>query len=144
MSKAVLIDLDFGGARKVTGLPTPSATGDAAPKSYVDGLSVRGLSGFVSGKPAANEVVVGGIAPYALTLVQGNCVAKAVVAATASTTFLIKNNGTQIGTIIWSASGTTGAVTITTAGVTAGDNLTIHGPATPDATLADLSFLLRA
>lgn len=102
----------------------------------------KGLEFFCSGKPTANEVVGGGIAPYALTLVQANCTVKSLVAATASTTLIIKKNGTQIGTIVFAAAGTTATVTITTAAVAKGDNITIHGPATPDATLADITGLL--
>lgn len=42
MPRPLLTDLDFGGLAKVTGLPTPEAASDAAPKSYVDALDAFG------------------------------------------------------------------------------------------------------
>lgn len=104
---------------------------------------IRGISSFCSGKPAASEVVAGAEAPYALTFVVANCVAEASVAATASTTFIIKKNGVQVGTIIFAAAATLGAVSLTDTAVLLGDRITIEAPATADATLATLTFLLR-
>jgi len=43
MAKKLFTDLDFQSVSKVTNLPTPSASGDAASKSYVDSL-VEGLA----------------------------------------------------------------------------------------------------
>jgi hypothetical protein len=43
MAKKIFVDFDFQSVSKVTNLPTPSASGDAAPKSYVDSL-VEGLA----------------------------------------------------------------------------------------------------
>jgi hypothetical protein len=108
---------------------------------------VKGLSVFCSGKPAANEVIGGGIAPYDVTLTEGNCIAKAEAAATGSTVITIKKNGSSVGTITWSASGTTGVVDFTS-GTTlaltgATDRLTFHAPGTADATLADIMILMR-
>lgn len=42
-TKPILVDLDFGSVAKVTNLQAPVAAGDAATKSYVDGL-VEGLA----------------------------------------------------------------------------------------------------
>ena len=112
--------------------------------SGATGTPAYGLSSYCAGKPGASEAVGGGIAPYAFTLVEANCSSYALVAATGTTTFLIKKNGTQVGTIVYSASGTTGTVDITTAGVSLGDRLTVHAPVTPDATLADIMVLLKA
>lgn len=71
--------------------------------------------------------------------------ATADTAATASTVFSIKKNGTSIGTITFASSGTTG--TFATTGSTvetfaAGDVLSIVAPGSADATLADISFNL--
>lgn len=69
---------------------------------------------------------------------------RATTAATASTTFTIRKNGSSIGTLIWAASGTIPTVTFTTTtSFVAGDVLDVIGPATADATLAGvtLSFL---
>jgi hypothetical protein len=43
MAKKVFTDFDFQSVSKVVNLPTPSSSGDAAPKSYVDSL-VEGLA----------------------------------------------------------------------------------------------------
>ena len=43
MAKKIFTDFDFQSVSKVTNLPTPSASGDAASKSYVDSL-VEGLA----------------------------------------------------------------------------------------------------
>lgn len=105
--------------------------------------AVRGLSAFCSGKPAASEIVGAGIAPYALTLSAANSQATGNTAATGSTVFIIRRAGTQIGTITFSASATSGVVALTQTAITSGQNITITAPATPDATLSDISFLLR-
>lgn len=104
---------------------------------------IRGLSVFCSGKPAASEVIGGGVSPYTMTLSAANSLAKSLVAATASTTFTIRKNGTQVGTIVFSAAGTVGVFTITTPAVALADYVTVHAPATPDATLADISITLK-
>lgn len=69
--------------------------------------------------------------------------ADARVAATASTTVTLKKNGSSIGTLVWAASGTSGAFTFAAAvSFAAGDVLTLEGPATADVTLADISITL--
>jgi hypothetical protein len=87
-------------------------------------------------------------APYAFTAVQGNCSAKALVAATSSTTYTIKKgtvaSPTTIGTFVFAAGGTTATVTITAGSISAGDVIWIEAPGTADATLADITFLVRA
>ena len=102
------------------------------------------LSAFCSGKPAASEVVAGAIAIVGHTITQANCVAKATVAATASTVFTIAKDGTTVGTITFAAAGTTATISITSGVITAAQNITITAPATPDTTLANISFLVRA
>lgn len=108
------------------------------------GSGTKGFSTFCSGTPGDAEVIGGGLAPYDITLSQANSQAKALVAATASTTLSIKNDGVEIGTIVFAAAATVGTVTITTPAALAGDHLTIHAPATADATLADIAILLRS
>jgi len=75
---------------------------------------------------------------------QTACISSSGVPATGSTTFTIADNGSSIGTIIFSASGAVGAVTISGSPYTlaAGHVLTITGPASADATLANVSFTL--
>lgn len=103
----------------------------------------KGLSMFCSGKPVANEIVGSGIAPYAMTLSAANSKAQAVVAAAASTVFIIKKNNTNIGTVTFSAAGTIGVISISTTAVATNDLITIHAPATADGTLADITIQLR-
>lgn len=105
------------------------------------------LSTFFPGVPANSQLVLRWQAPRAITIPSGatNSQASAGTAATGSTTFTIKQNGSSVGTIVWSASGTTGAFTVSsTINIAAGDVITITGPATADATLADISITLAA
>lgn len=104
---------------------------------------IKALNSFCSGKPANNEVIGGGIAPYSMTIDSFSCKAHAVVAATASTVFTIKKNNTNIGTVTFSAAGTVGVFSITTTTVAVDNLITIHAPASADATLADITIQLR-
>lgn len=108
---------------------------------------IRGLSGFCSGKPDANERIIGAVAPYDFNTLQANCSAKALVAASASCVFTIKKGTvdapTTIGTFTFAASGTVATVSITAGSIAANDLVWIEAPSTQDATLADISFLIR-
>jgi hypothetical protein len=69
--------------------------------------------------------------------------AHAGTAATGSTTFTFKKNGTSFATVNFAASGTSGTYTQGSDAVfAAGDLLELIGPATADATLADFGFVL--
>jgi hypothetical protein len=69
--------------------------------------------------------------------------AHAGTAATGSTTFTFKKNGTSFATVNFAASGTSGTYTQASDAVfAAGDLLELLGPATADATLADFGFVL--
>lgn len=122
--RALLDDINAGAQRTTLGL-------------------ARGLSVHCAGIPGANEVIGGGIAPYAFTISQAKSACKALVAATGSATITIKNNGTQIGSFAFAAGATTATVTIASATVAEGDQITFHAPATVDATLADIDGLVR-
>lgn len=66
------------------------------------------------------------------------------VAATGSTTLTIKQNGGSIGTLVWSPAGTVAAITFASAVTFAvADVITITGPATADATLANIAINLK-
>lgn len=119
-----------------------SASGDFQ-VAWTTLAQVKGFAGGVAGKPAGGQLVGGGIAPYSFTLSAANSTAIANTAATSSTVFIIKRNGAQIGTITFSASATVGIVSFTQTSVSAGQRVEIYAPATPDATLADILFLLR-
>lgn len=69
--------------------------------------------------------------------------ASARVAATEETTFDIAKNGTNWATMVFAAAGTTATfVAATPPSFAAGDILTVTGPATADATLEDIGFVL--
>lgn len=124
-------------------LVVATATNDYTDMALKSELAPKGLEIFCSGKPAASEVIGGGIAPYAMTLSAANTVFKSIGAATASTTLVIKLNGTQIGTAVFAAAATVATVTLTSTAVALNDSLTVHAPATADATLSDITGLLR-
>lgn len=57
MPKAVLTDMDFGGAAKAINLLAPTATTDAATKGYVDGRTPKiTASTTAPSSPAVGDV----------------------------------------------------------------------------------------
>lgn len=117
-----------------------------------NGMRVRDIGGinephdlhiFVPGTMVANQLLYRMKATRAFTLKAGlpGSYASATVAATASTTVTLKKNGTSIGTAVWSAAGVDAAFTFAAdVAFAAADVLTVEGPASPDATLANVSF----
>jgi hypothetical protein len=98
---------------------------------------------FIPDKPTASMLCARIAAVRAFSLPSGltGSVASAGVAATGSTTFDIQKNTSSVGSLNFAAAATTG--TFTFASLTswaAGDVLRIIAPATPDATLADISI----
>lgn len=68
---------------------------------------------------------------------------RAGIAATAQTDFDVRRNGVSVGTIRFAASGTVATFIMVQSQVfQVGDVLKIIAPASPDATLADISFSL--
>lgn len=102
----------------------------------------KGFVWTISGKSTASEVVPG-LAPYGFTSTTARSFARARVAATASTVYLVKRNGTQVATVTFAAGATVG---VWSAGVTwaDGDFAVLEAPATADATLADITIGVRA
>ena len=105
------------------------------------------LAVTVTGVPGDGDIVMRFVATRRFTLpaLFAGCKASAAVAATASTVFDLKQNGSAIGSITFAASGTTGSFAQSGSGVmtfAVGDVLTISAPATADTTLADISVTL--
>lgn len=102
---------------------------------------------FFTSAPTASEVVMSYIFADAVDFPDEflGSLAKAGTAATASTVFDVKKNGTNVGTITFAASGTAGtfATTGTTVAFAAGDVLAVVAPASPDATLAGVSLTFK-
>lgn len=101
------------------------------------------LSMFAGGTATASEILfrheftAAVTIPAALAGSQGS----SGTAATGSAALSLKKNGTQFGTATWAAAGT--EPTLAAASSTSfaiGDVLSITAPATPDATLADISL----
>ena len=102
---------------------------------------------FVGGEMADGELLFGHIAsiPFQLPASLTGSRIKAQTAAFGSTTLTIKKNGASIGTLVFAASGTEPTVTFPAAiDFVVGDVLTVHAPAIVDATLADVSYSLKA
>lgn len=105
------------------------------------------LSVYAEGALTTSEIFLLHVLPYAIEIPSGAGAsqAKSNVAATSSTTITINKNGSSIGTIVWSASGTTGAYTFASSiSFAAGDIITLVAPSSADATLADVGITLAA
>ena len=102
----------------------------------------KGVVWSITGKSTASEVYPG-VMPIAFTSTVARSLARARVTATASTIYVVKKNGAQVATVTFAAGATVGvwSANITWAD---GDFATIEAPATPDATLADITLAARA
>jgi len=130
-----------GGAQSLASVPAYTYTVTGSGKASV----ATTVSGSYPGPPTANLVVqryvFAGIVMFAagLTGSQGT----AGVAATAATTYSIRKNGSNVGTMVFAAGATTATFTMASATTfMAGDVLTMVAPASPDATLANLAWTL--
>lgn len=122
-----------------TGAGPTGPTGPAATGIRYD------ICTFYPGIPGNSQLILRWQSPRSVTIVAGatNSQASSSAAATGSTTFTIAQNGTPVGTIVWSASGTSGAFTVASQiNLVIGDVLTITGPGTADATIADVVVTL--
>lgn len=97
------------------------------------------------GEPTASLVMMRYKFPRAVSFPAGLTSSQGVagVAATAQTDFDIQKNGGSVGTMRFAAAGTSASFIMASAqSFVAGDILTVIAPASPDATLADVSFVL--
>jgi hypothetical protein len=131
--RSLLDDPDAATARSTLGV-----TGDAATGSYDLGLTWAGTL-------PASQVLMRYPFPRAVDFPAGLTGSRGVaaVAATALTTLDLRKNGTSVGSVQWAAAATTATFTMAAAtSFAAGDVLTVHAPASADATLADLGLSL--
>lgn len=109
------------------------------------GQSSYDIAGFLSGKPANSEIVLRlpMVRQVTFDVNMAGSKGSASVAATASTTYIIAQNGTSIGTMVFALGGTTASF-VAAAAVTfaVGDILSVTAPASADATLANVGFIL--
>ena len=109
------------------------------------GQSAYDIAGFISGVPTNSQVILRLPMIRAMTFSVNLALSRASAgtAATASTTFNIAKNGTNFGTMVFAIGGTTASfVAATPPAFAAGDVLTVTGPASADATLANIGFIL--
>jgi hypothetical protein len=132
------------GATGATGATGPAGTTAVNVADYVIGITQPGVTG------PAQKLLVHKL-PHAITLpasLAGSS-ATALTAATASTAFVLayvrSGSTTTIATFTFAAAGTVATISgVVIPTLAAGDVLTITGPATADATLADIGFSILA
>lgn len=105
------------------------------------------LQTFFAGSPTSSQLIVRFLAVRALTLPTSltGSACYAGVAATASTTFDIQKNGVSVGSLNFAAAAQTATFTFASpVTLAATDRLDIIAPGSADATLADITFALKA
>src|SRR5271165_226650 len=103
------------------------------------------VSGSLSGRPTANLVLQSFIftAPMPVPAGLSGSRGTAATVATATSTFNIQKNGTNVGTMVFAASVAAAEFTMNSATVfNTGDVLSLVAPAAPDATLANLAWTI--
>lgn len=103
------------------------------------------VGAMVTGVPDANAVCLRYAFPREVTFAAGLSPSHGVagVAATSETDFDIQQDGVSVGTMTFSAAATVATFDMASETVfSAGDVITVVAPASPDSTLADISFVL--
>jgi hypothetical protein len=129
----------------VTG-PTGPSGGPTGPTGTTGAASsFYDLSVFVQGLPFASELVWKFIAVRGFTLPASltGSEATAGAASTGNVSFTIKKNGSSEGTVDFNTTATGSFTFSGSVSFAAGDILTIIAPSSPDATLADISIVLK-
>ena len=130
-----------GAVQNLSEVPAYTYTATGSGKAAVSTT----ISGSFAGTSTANLVVQRYVFAGTVTFPVGlaDSQGTAGVAATAATTYAIKKNATNVGSMVFGASSTTAPFAMPTATTfMTGDVLTIVAPATPDATLANLAWTL--
>lgn len=106
---------------------------------------INDVAGSADGLLIANQQVARYVADRAYTLGVSNSKCIAGTAATAQTDLSVTVNGVSKGTLRFAASGTTCTVVgAIGASIVSGDVIKVIGPASPDATLADISITVNS
>jgi hypothetical protein len=103
------------------------------------------VGSFCEAAPTASQVVLRHVFARSVVFAAGLSPSRGVAgtAATASTTFTIKKNGSSVGSFNFATSATTATFTMASPTTfAAGDVMTVEAPGTPDATLAQITFTL--
>lgn len=110
-------------------------TSTTAPVPYDLGL-------FIPGAPTISQIVLrfNVVRAFTLPVSLTGSLATAGGASTGTATFTIKQNGTSIGTIVFTASATATFTFASAVTFAANDVITITAPGSVDATLSDISF----
>lgn len=150
------IPIDVG----ISGQPVtkPRVYAGTSKTLYCDGTNVRGAEGgealghpfdlgiFFPGTMSNNQLLCRYVFTRDVDIPSGltGSFAKAVSAATGASAIDIRKNGSSIGSFDFAASGTIATFTFASAqSFAAGDILSIHAPASADATLADVGFTFK-
>lgn len=131
---------------KIVGPASPDATLSGVTftlKSSTPDASAYDLGQQANGDIAPSQLIMNVKAVRAFTLPITGSVCSSEVAATAQADFLITVNGTTKGTLRFAAAGTTCSIVgASSTSISIGDKIKIIAPASPDATLADVTFTL--
>ena len=134
-----------GGAGGPTGPTGDGPTGPTGPTGSISAGIRYDICTFYPGVPGNSQLILRWQAPRSVTIVAGatSSQASSRTTATGSATYTIAQNGTTVGTILWSATGSTGVFTVASQiNIVIGDVMTITGPSVADATIADIAITL--
>ena len=108
-------------------------------------MATYGIVLFYPDKPAASELMLLHVLAQSIDFTDGlpGSQALAGTAATAETVFSLQREGVEVGACTFAAAGTVGTYAAASEfTIGPGETFSIVGPATPDATLADITFTI--
>jgi hypothetical protein len=152
-SKNLIFEIPSTGSPAVFGRTVTVPPGSVYMMLYTDGVNVDivasvpvGFGVYAAGAGSNNQILLylKMDRPTIIPAGAKNSFAVASIAATNSTTYTLKKNGTAFATIVFSSSGTTGVFTQAADAVfVPGDIFEIDGPASADGTLANVGFTIQ-
>lgn len=107
-------------------------------------LALARFSSYAEGVPTASEEMFRFVIADSITIPASltGSLGDAATAATAETVFSVQKNDVEFGTLTFAASGTTATAAGDETSLVAGDILSVLAPASPDATLGDVSITI--